>query len=139
MSEKKIYVNLFKRGQDDYYWEGGGYYFYLIPTRIEFQSQWIAYWVITFKDKAKYEARLNPDNKEQIKADVFWSIRERSWEKWVWYGWMLVDDLDKKTYRLSLRDNTFKWPEKNHDKTLVLKPAEYRERKATEENPEDPF
>ena len=138
--KNRVYVNLYKKNEDNYYWEKDWLYFYLIPSRLEYQAQDIIYWVCVYKSKDKFDKRMDPDNKEKIEADIFWSIKERSSEKGIWYWWVLFDNVDKKAYFLNLYDNTLKWPDSksNNDKTLTLTETEYRER-PTPSTENDPF
>lgn len=137
---KRVYINLYKKGKDNFTWEKDGKYFYVFPASQDHQViNDIVYWVLVFRDKVQFDKKCGG---ERVNADMVASIKDRSNDKGHWLWGMLFDNEEKKAYFLNMWDNSFKAPGKDNDKYLSLTETEYRERvtSTTEEEKESlPF
>lgn len=123
---KKVYINLYKKGDDNFIWEKDGKYFYVFPSSQERQlTSDIVYWVLVFKNKDTFDKKCNW---ERVDADLIASIKERSNERGTYLSGMLFDNDEKTAFFINMWDNSFKSPGKDNDKYLALTEAEYRER-----------
>lgn len=122
---EKIYVDFFTVGNNSFKGEKNGHYYYLFPTSAEKQMEWVLYWLLVFKSKENFDARMKW---EKVDADMIAGIKERTNEQWTWLWWMLFDNEEKKAFFISLFDNNMVAPGKEHAKTLVLKETDYREK-----------
>lgn len=131
---KRVYINLYKKGKDNFTWEKDGKYFYVFPASQDHQViNDIVYWVLVFRDKVQFDKKCWG---ERVNADMIASIKDKSNDKGHWLWGMLFDNEEKKAYYLNMWDNSFKAPGKDNDKYLSLTETEYRER-ATSSNDEE--
>ena len=123
---KKVFVNLYVKGKDNYTGEKDGKYYYVFPaTSKDGVARKSLYYLLVFKDKANFDKKCAG---ERINADLIAWIweKEKDWRTWLWG--MLSDDGEKKSYWIGLYDNKLKSPGKDNDKLLTLTETEYRER-----------
>lgn len=126
---KRVYINLYKKGNDNYTGEKDGKYFYVFPSSPERQmTSDIVYWILVFRDKAQFDRKCAG---ERVDADMIASIKDRSNDKGHWLWWMLFDNDEKKAFFINMWDNSFKSPGKDNDKYLSLTETEYRERETS--------
>lgn len=131
----RVYINLYKKGENNFTWEKDGRYFYVFPSSPERQmTSDIVYWVLVFNNKEAFDKKCNGD---RVDADMIASIKDRSNDKGSWLWWMLFDNENKKAYFLNMWDNSFKAPGKDNDKYLSLTETEYRERPTTSSDEEE--
>ena len=137
---KRVYINLYKKGKDNFTWEKDGKYFYVFPASQDHQViNDIVYRVLVFRDKIQFDKKCAG---ERVNADMVASIKDKSNDKGHWLWGMLFDNEEKKAFFLNMWDNSFKAPGKDNDKYLSLTETEYRERvtSTTEEEKESlPF
>lgn len=130
----RVYINLYKKGNDNYHGEKDGKFFYVFPSSPERQmTSDIVYWVLVFNTKEAFDKKMAG---ERVDADMIASIKDRSNDKWSWLWGMLFDNENKKAYFLNMGDNSFKAPGKDNDKYLSLTETEYRERPTTNSDEE---
>lgn len=127
---EKIFVNLFKTDRG---FKGEGMlnnrpaYFYSWATSPEkFAETGVAYWTSVYFSQEDFNKKMAWDR--DIKSDLMAGIKEKNSDKGVWYGGMLFDNANKKAYFVNLYNNDTPAPGKDHDKMLVVKETEYRER-----------
>jgi hypothetical protein len=78
----RVYVNLFKKGNDNFTGEKDGKYFYVFPAGKEHQViNDIVYWVLVFRDKVQFDKKCSG---ERVNADMVASIKDRSNDKGHW-------------------------------------------------------
>ena len=121
---EKLFIELYETENKKWFkWEKNDNYYYLFKANDN--AKGVVYWMLVFDNKADYEKRLTW---ERIDAKQIVWIREMHWDKWMWYSGMLIDSAIKKSWYVNLYDNTTPSPDKPHDKMIILKEAEYREK-----------
>lgn len=135
-ASKPEFVNLFKvEGKEDTFkWELNGIYFYMFPCSDEWKMKWVEYWTAWFKTKEAFDKRMAW---ERVDWDYFFGIGVRTSKNNPnnsWLGWILSDDVQKKAWYVTLKDNQFKKEWRWHDKYLQLKQANYIEKKPKDES-----
>ena len=120
----KTYIELFEtsskkgfQGKKD--WN----FYYLFPSQDT--TRGVVYWMLVFDNESDFDKR---NAGERIDAKQIVGIKEMNGDKWPWYSGMLFDRDNKQAWYVNLYENTAPSPEKNYQKLIILKQAEYRER-----------
>ncbi len=125
----RVYINLYKKGNDNFTGEKDGKFFYVFPSSPERQmTSDIVYWLLVFNTKEAFDKKCAG---ERVDADMIASIKDRSNDKGSRLWGMLFDNENKKAYFINMWDNSFKSPGKDNDKYISLTETEYRERPTT--------
>ena len=101
-------------------------FYYLFPANDV--SKGVVYWMLVFDNEEDYAKRIAWERGDA--KQIVW-IKEMNGDKWPWFSGMLFNRDEKKAWYVNLYDNTAPSPEKNYDKMIVIKQAEYRERTET--------
>ena len=121
----KTYVDLFWIKSNSFKGEKDGLFFNVFPTSDEHQAKGTLYRCAVYDNQEDYEKNLAW---ERINSKFFFGIKER-WEgENMRLSWMLFKEEEKKSYFVNMYDNKLKQPGKEHDKLLILKEAERREK-----------
>ena len=79
---KRVYINLYKKGNDNFHGEKDGRYFYVFPSSPERQmTSDIVFWVLVFNTKEAFDKKMAG---ERVDADLIASIKDRSNDKGNW-------------------------------------------------------
>ena len=86
----RVYINLYKKGNDNFTGEKDGKYFYVFPSSPERQmTSDIVYWLLVFNTKEAFDKKCAG---ERVDADLIASIKDRSNDKGSWLWWMLFEN-----------------------------------------------
>lgn len=120
----KTYIELYEASNWKWFkGEKNWNYYYLFPAGDT--TMGVLYRMLVFDNEEDYNKRLTG---ERIDAKQIVGIKEMHGDKWIWYSGMLFNREEKKAWYVNLYDNTAPSPEKNYQKLVILKQAEYRER-----------
>ena len=140
MINNRIYISLYKIGDDIYVWEKDWKYFYIFPASKKNKSRTITwdfiyklddyiihwnviYWLLVFNSKEIFDKRVSG---EKVDADMVATIKARRNDRWGWLVWMLFDNKNRKAYFIDLTDDNSKW-DNNCDRCLILIETIYKE------------
>lgn len=120
----KIYIELKETdSKKGFGWGKNWNYYYLFPATDT--SKGVVYRMLVFDNEEDYSKRLKGD---RIDAKQIVGIKEMVSDKGPWYSGMLFNRDEKQAWYVNLYDNTTPSPEKNYEKLVILKQAEYREK-----------
>lgn len=123
----KTYIELYETESKKWFkWTKNNQYYYLFPAGNT--TSGVVYRMLVFDNEDDYQRRLTG---ERVDAKQIVGIKEMHNDEKIWYSWMLFNRDEKKAWYVNLYDNTAPSPEKNYQKLVIIKPAEYRERTDT--------
>jgi len=121
----KTYIELTKSSGGTFTWAKDGLFFKMFLASEEHQQKWTIYRCAVYDDQTNFDKSMWW---ERIDSTYFLWIKER-WEgEEVRLSGMLFKEDKKQSFFANLYDNKLKQPGKEHDKMLILKEAERREK-----------
>ena len=123
----KTYVELTKQSGWTFTWNKDWLYYKMFLASEEHQLGGTIYRCAVYNNQEDFFKSVSW---ERIDSTYFLWIKERGEWADTWLSGMLFMEDKKQSFFVNLYDNKLKQPGKEHDKLLILKEAEWREKKS---------